>query len=220
MPNIRIDNFSDDAVNVEINGKKYFIKDDEKITVQNIDKGLHNFSVCRTRDIDSEIFNSREKKESGTDKLKDGEKSQRVQLKTNFDVDLNSSKGIVTLKKTVDGYTKGGADVIFSSFGVEGTGVKIDNKSDSFSNAKAERGFLKHILKEAFFPVGICAVILMILGVFALVTNINGNTINLGGTEFTYPFSIALTAIALICSGYFIYAVAVGLKKYRKYKRK
>lgn len=219
MAAIRVDNLTDDSIIFIIDGEKYFVAEDEKINIQNIEKGTHNFRIRRTKDRSDEVVIKQEKNADIFDKFKGEEKSIHIQLESDFIIDINSSKSVITVKKDIIGFTKGGNDAIFSGFSVELSGAKLTEKNDYFSDKISEKKFTLHIIKESFVPIGIISIIITIISAYSLFKNIMGDAINLGGTKFTYPFSFALLAISLFCVGYFIYSLIVGFRKKKEYMK-
>lgn len=219
LATIRVDNLTDDSIIFYIDGKEYSVAEDEKINIQNIEKGNHNLRIRRTKDRSDEVIVQQEKSTDIFDKLKGEEKSVHIQLESDFIIDINSSKSVITVKKDIIGFTKGGMDAIFSGFSIELSGAKMTEKKDYFSDKLNQKKFTLHVIKESFIPIGIISIIITIISSYSLFKNIMGDAINLGGTKFTYPFSFALLAISLFCIGYFIYSLIVGFKKKKIYMR-
>ena len=216
MANIRIDNASEDALNVELDGKEYYISEDESLTVPNVEKGAHRLSVFRTKRVTANDG----KKEDGdpTSKLSRDEESQYVRLKSLLVIEINSSKSVWTVRQKSLLTEKTGVDALFSGCEVEVGGGRIVEEKQSFADEKSRKSFLKKHLKSAFFPIGLGIIIFTAVFLFALAANISGDPITLGGREFTYPWTFGLLAIDLVFIVYFtlmIVNIISTIKKYR-----
>ncbi|MBP9988864.1 MAG: hypothetical protein KBT46_05125, partial [Ruminococcus sp.] len=130
MAVIRIDNLTDDSVVIELDNKEYSIEEDATVSIQNIEKGNYNLTVKRRKDRSDEVVIRQENSGDLIDKMKVNEKSHHVQICSEFLINLNSSKSVITLKKNISGSSKGGMDIIFSSFDINVTGAKIENKKE------------------------------------------------------------------------------------------
>lgn len=218
MANIRIDNACDDALTVLLDGREYFIPEDESLTVTAVEKGVHSLGVNRSR-----LIGDGESTEDGGDeissKLAHDEKSQYVQLTATFTVDVNASKSVWTLKKKVLLAQKNGLDALFSGFDVEVGGGKLIGTKESFATDAVQKRFMKKQLSEAFFPIGFGIIILTVLGLFALAANIAGAPVTLGGREFTYPWTLGLLAIDLGFTIYFCVMLKNIFSARKRYKR-
>lgn len=216
MANIRIDNASEDALNVELDGKEYYISEDESLTVPNVEKGTHRLSVFRTKRVAA----NDEKKEDGdpTAKLSRDEESQYVRLKSLLVIEINSSKSVWTVKQKSLLTEKTGVDALFSGCEVEVGGGRIVEEKQSFADEKSRKSFLKKHLKNAFFPIGLGIIIFTAVFLFALAANISGDPITLGGREFTYPWTFGLLAIDLVFIVYFTLMIVNIISTLKKYK--
>lgn len=216
MANIRIDNASEDALNVELDGKEYYISEDESLTVPNVEKGAHRLSVFRTKRVAANDG----KKEDGdpTSKLSRDEESQYVRLKSLLVIEINSSKSVWTVKQKSLLTEKTGVDALFSGCEVEVGGGRIVEEKQSFADEKSRKSFLKKHLKSAFFPIGLGIIIFTAVFLFALAANISGDPITLGGREFTYPWTFGLFAIDLVFIVYFTLMIVNIISTIKKYK--
>lgn len=216
MANIRIDNASEDALNVELDGKEYYISEDESLTVPNVEKGTHRLSVFRTKRVAA----NDEKKEDGdpTAKLSRDEESQYVRLKSLLVIEINSSKSVWTVRQKSLLTEKTGVDALFSGCEVEVGGGRIVEEKQSFADEKSRKSFLKKQLKNAFFPIGLGIIIFTAVFLFALAANISGDPITLGGREFTYPWTFGLLAIDLVFIVYFTLMIVNIISTIKKYK--
>lgn len=216
MANIRIDNASEDALNVELDGKEYYISEDESLTVPNVEKGAHRLSVFRTKRVTANDG----KKEDGdpTSKLSRDEESQYVRLKSLLVIEINSSKSVWSVRQKSLLTEKTGVDALFSGCEVEVGGGRIVEEKQSFADEKSRKSFLKKHLKSAFFPIGLGIIIFTAVFLFALAANISGDPITLGGREFTYPWTFGLLAIDLVFIVYFTLMIVNIISTIKKYK--
>lgn len=217
MANIRLDNFSGDTVTVILDGREETVADEQRVTFDMLEKGRHILHIHRTRiPIESTDKNKTEETKMP---FASSEKNLHTQLDLIAEVDLNSSKAVVTVKNYVTAKESKGIDTIFSSYALDGTGVKIEEERKVFANSAVEKNFKSHHISNAFLPVGAGGIVIFLLGLFALVMHLSGNTINLGGTEFTLPWSLGLTAVGTAVLIYTAVCVANILTAVRKYKR-
>ena len=216
MANIRIDNASEDALNVELDGKEYYISEDESLTVPNVEKGTHRLSVFRTKRVAAN--DGKEEDGDPTAKLSRDEESQYVRLKSLLVIEINSSKSVWTVRQKSLLTEKAGVDALFSGCEVEVGGGRIVEEKQSFADEKSRKSFLKKQLKNAFFPIGLGIIIFTAVFLFALAANISGDPITLGGREFTYPWTFGLLAIDLVFIVYFTLMIVNILSTIKKYK--
>lgn len=216
MANIRIDNASEDALNVELDGKEYYISEDESLTVPNVEKGIHRLTVFRTKRI--AVADGKNEDSDLTAKLSRDEESQYVRLKGTFEIDINSSKSVWTVRQKSLLTEKTGVDALFSGCEVEVGGGRIVEEKQSFADEKSRKSFLKKQLKNAFFPIGLGIIIFTAVFLFALAANISGDPITLGGREFTYPWTFGLLAIDLVFIVYFTLMIVNIISTIKKYK--
>ena len=216
MANIRIDNASEDALNVELDGKEYYISEDESLTVPNVEKGAHRLSVFRTKRVTAN--DGKEEDGDPTSKLSRDEESQYVRLKSLLVIEINSSKSVWTGRQKSLLTEKTGVDALFSGCEVEVGGGRIVEEKQSFADEKSRKSFLKKHLDSAFFPIGLGIIIFTAVFLFALAANISGDPITLGGREFTYPWTFGLLAIDLVFIVYFTVMIVNIISTLKKYK--
>ena len=216
MANIRIDNASEDALNVELDGKEYYISEDESLTVPNVEKGTHRLSVFRTKRVAAN--DGKKEARDPTAKLSRDEESQYVRLKSLLVIEINSSKSVWTVRQKSLLTEKTGVDALFSGCEVEVGGGRIVEEKQSFADEKSRKSFLKKQLKNAFFPIGLGIIIFTAVFLFALAANISGDPITLGGREFTYPWTFGLLAIDLVFIVYFTLMIVNIISTIKKYK--
>ena len=219
MANVRIDNFSGDTVICFFNGREYTLADEERVTVDAAEKGEYELRVHRGR-IPMETEDVHETQNMDiSERMQNSEKSLHTQLDGIFKVEINSTKAVLTVNTKVRAKEKSGLDVLYSGYSLEVTGAKTDGGRQVFANEGIRKGFIRHQLKEAFVPAGFVSIFLLILGSIALHANIIGKTVNIGGRDFTYPWSIGLMALALGFAGYTAYVIIYSLTEAKKYKK-
>ena len=216
MANIRIDNASEDALSVELDGKEYYISEDESLTVPDVKKGIHRLTVFRTKRI--AVADGKSEDGDLTAKLSRDEESQYVRLKGTFEIDINSSKSVWTVRQKSLLTEKTGVDALFSGCEVEVSGGRIVEENQSFTDPKARKSFLKKQLKSAFFPIGAGIIIFTAVFLFALSANVSGAPITLGDRKFTYPWTFGLMAIDLVFIGYFTVMITNIISTLKKYQ--
>lgn len=216
LSNLRIDNNSGDTVTVLFNNGTYTVPDEEKFYIENVEKGEYEIRIHRTR-IPLESADYHENSNGDfVEKMQKTEKSLHCQLDGVFKITVNSSKTVVNVETKVTAEEKLGLDVIFSGYSISATGGKVENESKKFASRSVEKNFVKHHIKEAFLPVGLGGIFLLITSFFALYGDFTGNPLTIGGTKFILPFSLCLTAVAL---GFTVYTVIVIINILRTAKR-
>lgn len=209
---------SGDTVTVSVDGKEYVIGDEEKFYIDAVEKGSRRLCIHRTR-VPQETADSHEKNNADiSEKFGENEKSFYAQLDTVFDMDVNSSKAVITVHSNARLNDRPGMDVVFSGYSVTVSGGKIENERQVFANKKIKKGFISHHLKEALIPVGLIGLILLFMSIFALHGNIVGKELTIGGTKFTYPWSIGLAAVSaglLIYTAVTVANIFLTAKKYK-----
>lgn len=219
MASIRFENFTGDTVIVCFKDNKYTLQDEERVTVEAVEKGQHEIRVHRARvPMESEDFHEVDTTDFKM-KTERAEQSQHVQLDGVFVVNINAAKSIVSIKTKVRAKEKFGIDAIFSGYSVEVSGAKVENERQVFPNKKMRKRFVVHQVKDAFLPVGGGGIFLLILGFIALRANILGKAVNIGGREFSYPWSIGLLAVGLGFIGYTIFMIVNIIKNANNFKQ-
>ncbi|MBR3835236.1 MAG: hypothetical protein IKJ69_00405 [Clostridia bacterium] len=218
MANVRIDNFSGDTVTVIFDGRQEVVADEGHLTIDALEKGRHSICIHRTR-LPFESSSGHESTDEVKTPFGAPEKSLHTQLDLAADLDLNSSKSVITVKTSVSAKEGMGTDAIFSSYSLTLTGAKVENESRIFANSSVQKNFRNHHLKSLIFPVGAGGIAILLLAAFALVSHLAGNTINIGGTEFTLPWSLGLTAVGVAINVYTAICLHNILSTVKKYKR-
>ncbi len=212
MANIRFDNFSGDTVTVFLDGKSETVEEDGKVTFDSLEKGEYSLRIHRTRvPFDSETEHEVQNR-SFTEELQGQDKTLHIPLDLEATLRLDSSKSVVTVKSDISAKEGRGLDVIFASYSLSVSGAKTGNERKSFANSAVKKRFLSHHLKSMIFPIGLGGAIIFLIAVAALFFAATGNPINLGGTVFTLPWALALTAVALAFGVYFAVCVVNILK--------
>ena len=220
MANIRIDNFSDDTVTVILDGKEQIVEDEGRVAFDSLEKGRHSLRIHRTRiPLETADYNEQQEK-SPTEFFGGKDKSLHVPLDYLAEIDLNSSKAVITVKSDVSAKEGKGLDAIFASYALVVAGAKEDDGRKAFANQAVKKRFVSHHLKSLMFPVGICALVLLGISIAALLSAISGNPINLGGTVFTLPWAAGLSAVAVAVCVYSIVCLLNVIKVLKKLTNK
>lgn len=218
MASIRIDNFSGDTVTVLLGDREEIIADEGKVIFDSVPKGTHSLKIHRTRvpfeSVDSHESEQGEKMLFGTN-----EKSLHTQLDLITELDINSSKSVITLRAEVSSEEGKGIDAIFSSYSVTVTGAKNEKNRKVFANSSVQKKFISYHIKNVLFPAGVGGLVIFALGLLALVSHLTGNTLNLGGTQFNLPWSLGLTACGTGFVGYSLLCIMNVFKTAKRFKR-
>ncbi len=217
MANIRIDNASDDALKIELDGNEYFIPEDESLTIPT-EKGTHSLVVCRT-DRAQTSEDAHGDKDFTKRFLRD-EESQYVLLKGGFEINVIASKSVWTISKRPMLVEKTGVDALLSGCELEVTGGRVVASRQSFADKKMRNAYLRRQLISAFFPIGVGILLFTALAIAALAANISGNPITIGGREFTYPWTLGLAAIDLCFIGYFTWMLINIFSTDKRYRNR
>jgi len=220
LANVRIDNFSGDKIVVFFDGRDYTVDDEEKVTVEAVEKGIHEVRIHRARvPMETEDYHEVDRTDIKGN-IEKSDKSFHTQLDAVFELNINSGKSVMTVRTKVKAKQKLGIDVLLSGYSVEESGGKVENLKLIFSNKNVRKNFISHHIKDALLPVGAGGTVLLIMGIIALIANIAGEAINIGGRDFTYPWSIGLTVVALGFIGYAIYQIFCALKIAKNFSQK
>lgn len=214
MASIRIDNLSSDTVTVFLDGQEAVIEEDAKFTFESLEKGGHTLRIHRTR-IPYESSSSEKAEKDNPFPLFSEEKSLHTPLDYIAELDLNSSRAVLTVKSDITSAEGKGLDAIFTSYTLTPAGAKTERERKLFANNNIKNAFLSHHIKSALFPTGVCSLVIFIIGIVSLFCAINGSPIDVGGTKFTLPWAIALVAVALALVAYTTYCL---LRIFRKSK--
>ena len=217
MANIRIDNLSSDTVTVFLDGNEDVIDEGSRVTFDSLEKGFHTLRIHRTR-VPYENSSTDKSAEENTFPFGSTEKSLHTQLDYVAELELNSSKAVLTVKNEITSAEGKGLDAIFSSYSISSTGAKTENERKVFANPKIKKIFIVHHIKNAVFPTGICSVAVFGAGIVSLICALNGKPIDIGGTIFTLPWAIALSTVASAFVGYSVYSIFKILKKVKELK--
>ena len=212
LANIKIDNFSGDTVTVFLGEKSETVEDGGKISFdfpakEKLSLKIHRARVPLESEADQEIQNK-----TFLEEMQGRDKSLHTPLDYIAKLSPDSSKVTITIKSDVRHREGRGLDAVFASYSLTATGAKIEEERKAFANSGVKKRFLSHHLKNAFFPVGIGGIILLLIAIFSLVFAVSGNPINLGGTVFTIPWALALSAVAVLICVYFSLCVANVMK--------
>ena len=218
MANVRIDNFSGDTVTVIFNGRQEVLADEAHLTLDMLAKGRYPLCIHRTR-VPYESADFHETENEKKPPFGEAEKSLHTQLDMIADIDLISAKSVITIKNAVTAKEGKGMDALFSSYSLSVTGARVEKEREVFANSSVQKNFRNHHLKDLLFPVGAGGLAILIIGLFALVMHLTGNTIDLGGTKFTLPWSLALTSVGVAINVYTGICLTNIFQTVKRYKR-
>lgn len=218
MANIRIDNYSGDTVTIILDEKQEVVADNERLTFDALQKGRHSLCIHRTR-LPFESADTHEKQNETPLPFGETEKSMHTQLDLMADIELDSSKSVIAVKNTVSSKEGMGLDTIFSSYSLSVTGARVENEKKIFANSSVQKNFTKQHLTNLLFPVGAGGLAILFVGLFALIMHLTGNTVNVGGTQFTLAWSLGLTAVGLSFNVYSGICLRNIIKTAERYKR-
>ncbi len=212
MANIRIDNLSGDTVTVFLDGNPQTVEDDGRVTFDSLEKGEHTLRVHRTRvPLETASLQSEQEK-SFQEQMEGKNKSLHAPLDYVTEINLNSSKAVLTVKPDITAKEGKGLDVIFASYSVTATGAKVENGHRIFANSSVKKSFVSNGIKNTLFPTGICGMIVFFMAIVSLVCAFAGKPINLGGTVFTLPWASGLTAVSAAVCGYAVFCIINVIK--------
>lgn len=218
MANIRIDNLSSDTVTVFLDGKEAMIEDESKFTFDSLEKGIHTLRIHRTRvPYESGKVSAEEDLQTPFGST---EKSLHTQLDYIAEIDLNSSKAVLTVKSEITSAEGKGLDAIFVSYSVTPTGATVRNRHKVFANTNIEKTFRSHHIRSALFPTGVCSLAVFIISIVSLICAVNGQPIDIGGTKFTLPWAIALLTVGAGFVGYSVFCIFKIFKKAKEFKER
>lgn len=209
MPSLRIDNLSGDTITAFLDGEYYSVEEDEKLTVENVEKGMHTLIIHRTRIPQSTTENPEPLK---------GEESECYQLDGIFEINVSSGKCVVTVKKNISAYYKIGLTAVFSGYRIEISGGELINTDENFANTEIRKRFSKNQLKEAFMPVGIGALIFLIIAVYSMHGIISGAPVKISDRLMTLPWALGAVAVTLGCFAYIIIVLVKSKRIEKKYR--
>ncbi len=218
MANVRIDNFSGDTITVLLNKEEAVLKEGDRVSFDSLEKGIYSLQIHRTR-VPLESEDIHEVKNDGGLPFKE-EKSMHTQLDLLADIKINSSKTVISVKNAVTAKDELGVNAIFSSYSLSSTGAEIENERKVFASKGIKKAFKEHHIKSALFPVGLGGLAILLIGLFALVSAISATPIDIGGTEFTLPWAVGLTAVGAGFIGYSTFCIEKTLKITKEYSKK
>ncbi len=212
MANLRIDNLSGDTITVFLDEKSQMVEEDGRATFDAIEKGLHTMRIHRTRVPFESTTLQEEQEKPFLEQIAGSEKSLHTPLDFITEIDLNSSKGIITVQTDVTAKEGKGLDVIFASYSVTATGARAENGHKVFANSAVKKRFISHNIKNTLFPTGLIGAIVLLIALFSLLGAVSGNPIDLGGTKFTLPWALGLTAVATAVCCYAVFCIINVIK--------
>lgn len=222
MPTVRIDNLSNDSLIAELYGESYVVAENEKVSVQNVDKGETTLRIRRGRtpietqgraedsSDPADFIKGREKNDSGEYFVFDGV----------FDIDFDSSKSVVTVRREALEMKGLGIDALASGFKIETSGARLLASRREFASERVRKRFISHHVGSALMPVGLGGLLLLFIGLYAFISTLGGREINLGGSVAPLPLTIAVAAIGAASVIYTIIVIVKVIVTANKLKQK
>lgn len=219
LANIRIDNLSGDTITVFLDGNPQTVEEDGRVTFDSLEKGTHTLRIHRTRVPLETASLQNEQEKSFQEQMEGKNKSLHTPLDYVTELDLNSSKAVITVKADITAEDGKGLDVIFASYSVTATGAKAESGYKTFANSAVKKSFVSHNIKNTLFPTGLCGIIIFFLAIVSLVCAIAGKPIDLGGTVFTLPWASGLTAVSVAVCGYAMFCILNVIKTAKSFSK-
>lgn len=219
LANIRIDNLSGDTITVFLDGNPQTVEEDGRATFDSLEKGNHTLRVHRTRVPLETASLQNEQEKSFREQMEGKNKSLHTPLDYETELDLNSSKAVITVKADITAKDGKGLDVIFASYSVTATGANTEKGYKTFANSAVKKSFISHGIKNTLFPTGVCGIIVLLLAIVSLVCALAGKPIDLGGTVFTLPWASGLTAVSVAICGYAVFCIINVIKTAKSFSK-
>lgn len=219
MSTLRIDNKSEDDILITLDGIEHELRDGESISLDSVEKGIHNIVFHRKRIPKETMFDS--DKPKGLDAIKhaDEKPGSHIQLDTSVEFEIISSRAAVTVFKKVTGIETLNEDAILVAYKAEISGTKNISTKDSFANSRIKRTYILQQLKNAFFPVGIVGILAFLLGFISLMMILSGTVLKFGDTNVSKTSAILVTAAGSAILIFFIINVIKILKRAKELSR-
>lgn len=219
MSTLRIDNKSEDDILIILDGIEHELRDGESISLDSVEKGIHNIVFHRKRIPKETMFEG--DKPKGLDAIKhaDEKPGSHIQLDTSVEFEIISSRAAVNVFKKVTGIETLNEDAILVAYKAEISGAKNISAKDSFANGKIKRTYILQQLKNAFLPVGAVGIIAFLLGFISLMMILSGTVLKLGDTNVSKTSAILVTAAGFAVLIFFIINVIKILKRAKELSR-
>lgn len=213
MPTVKIENKSEDDIIVTLDSEEKELADGESIFFENKEKGCHSVKIHRRRVPRETVASGEAPKGLEAAKEQDKKPGSHVQLDSVIEFDVNSSKAAVTVIQDIKGVETLHEDVIFAGYTAELAGAKLISKTDSFANSRIKKNYIFQQIKDAFIPVGIAGIAILILGAFFSLANLVGFTVKFGSSAVSLRRSLLLFAGGVLVTGFFCVNVYKILKR-------
>ena len=219
MSTLRIDNKSEDDILITLDGKDHELRDGESISLDSVEKGIHNIVFHRKRIPKETMFDI--DKPKGLDAMKNADEKpgSHIQLDTSVEFEIISSKAAVTVFKKVTGIETLQEDAILVAYKTEISGAKNISLKDSFANSRIKRTYILQQLKNAFLPVGAVGIVAFLLGFISLMMILSGTVLKLGDTNISKTSAILVTAAGAAILIFFIINVIKILNRAKELSR-
>ena len=203
MPTIKIENKSDDDIIITFGQEEKELSDGESVFFENQNKGVHSVRIHRRRIPKEIIPQSETPKGLEAARAQDEKPGSHIQLDSQIEFDVNSSKASLTVIQDINGDETLHEDVIFTGYRAELAGAKLVSKKDCFANSAIKKIYLFQQLKGAFLPVGLVGIIVLIIGILLTAINLSGNSIEIFSQQVTLLRSLLLLGGGTLATGYF-----------------
>ncbi len=219
MSTLRIDNKSEDDILITLDGKDHELRDGESISLDSVEKGIHNIVFHRKRIPKETMFDI--DKPKGLDAMKNADEKpgSHIQLDTSVEFEIISSKAAVTVFKKVTGIETLQEDAILVAYKTEISGAKNISLKDSFANSRIKRTYILQQFKNAFLPVGAVGIVAFLLGFISLMMILSGTVLKLGDTNISKTSAILVTAAGAAILIFFIINVIKILNRAKELSR-
>lgn len=199
---IKIENRSNDDIIISFMGQSIELADGEDASFENGDKGTYCLDVQRKR-IPRESPEEKTKKKFSIYE-EDSKPASHVQLKSSVEFETISSKSVITIEENADLIDTLHEDVLFAGYKAAVSGAKILSKKDSFANDEVKKAYVSKQIKGAVFPVGLVGIAITIVGLYCLVSALNGNLIKIFENEVTKSSAVLVSVGGVAVVGVFV----------------
>lgn len=147
----------------------------------------------------------------------DATPASHIQLRGEFEIEPISSKTVVTLTSTARLFDTLHEDAIFVGYKAEISGGKIVSYKETFSNEKIKKEYKSKQITGAVFPIGLVGAVLLIIGVYCVISALGGKAVNFLGNEIDIVYSVLVAAAGALVTGVFVSNIIKILKRIKEY---
>ncbi len=208
---IKIENRSGDDVVLNFLSQDIELADGEDISFENSESNEYSIVVNRKR-IPQELQEDKPRKKFSIYE-EDSKPASHIQLKYSADFETISSKAVITIEENVKMFDTLHEDVLFAGYKLGVSGAKILRGKDSFATEKIKKEYLSKQIKGAVFPVGIVGFIVMIIGIYCLLSALDGTLVKIFQNEITKGSASLVTVGGIAVFGVFISNMIKILKR-------